>query len=61
MNPRETKDPRLLEALLHTHLTLLVFCLVRVLQPLSWGPDEPLAERLDGNPHPGHCVPLPAV
>lgn len=61
MNPRETKDPRLPEALLHTHLTLFVLCPLRVLQPLPWGPNEPPAERLDGNSHPGHCVPFPAI
>lgn len=61
MNPKEIKEPRLLEALLYTPVTLAVFCPLRVLQSLPWGPDEPPAERLDGNPHPGHCVPLPAI
>lgn len=41
--------------------SLWFFCPRRILLPLSRRPDELTSERLDGDPHPQHRVPLAAV
>lgn len=41
--------------------TVSPLCPSRLFLSLSGRPDEFTAERLDGDPHPQHCVPLAAI